>query len=251
MAIIKNPLMVITGGVTPAPTNIIEKISYYADRGEAATRYPAGILVDVTDGQIVTTEIASHFTLRITGHNGVIVDGDTQKSGRPQCQVVRVLSASRAFGSSNTTSQSEWRNCTLRDWLNSESGFLPEVPDILRNAVKTSVVSTCPNGSSTPYTTNDKFYLYSQTEVGGLGSGAQYTEGVQQDYYKTTDAPSNNASIINARRVAYDSGGSARLWWLRSAYQGGSLVWNVSTAGGASYYGSPTGSFYVRPACNL
>lgn len=226
--------------------NIYEEISYYADLGEAQERYPVGTMIDVNTGEIVSVEVSDHLTMRITGYDGVIQDGDSQKTGRPQLQAVRVYQTTQKFGSAESTAQTEWRNCSLRTWLNDT--YLNTLPDDFKNAIKTSIVTTCPNGSTSTYTTNDSLYLYSASEVGGVGSGVQYAEAPQQEYY--AGGPSNNLAALNGKRVAYTPSGAAAHWWLRTALQGDSYSWYVETNGTLSNT-EPNTYAYVRPCCNL
>lgn len=248
MVQIKNPLTVIGSSATPGFNNIYEEISWYADQGEAQDRYPVGTMIDVDTGEIVTTEISDHLTMRITGYSGVIQESDgTQKQNRPQLQAVRVSSTTRRFGSNTTTSQCEWRNSELRVWLNQE--YIISLPVNFQKSIKTSIVTTLAKATSsaatTTYETQDKLYLLSYNEVGGSSASPYSLEGNLQTFYASEDAVQ--------KRIAYDEAGIAQPWWTRTPTQtSNAYVWRIGNDGRNFSGISPTNSStYVRIACNL
>lgn len=230
--------------VIPTPT-IYNKISAAANTGTAASLYPIGTMIDVDTEEIVTAEDPAHLTMKIVGYSGVIEENGTQKTGRPQLLATRLLDEARNFDDNGGT---EWRNCTLRTWLNQD--YFNTLPESFKNSVKTSVVAACPKGSTSTYDTQDKLYLLSATEVGGIGSGADYIEGTRLSYFSAGEA-SNNATALNNIRIAYDSTGTACIWWLRTVTASGSYIWDVRDGGTLSNSYANLVKRYVRPACNL
>lgn len=225
----------VTPPTPPEPANIYEQISAAADAGTAQELYPVGTMIDVDMGVIVTTEISDHLTMRIIGYNGIIQEDDgTQKQNRPQLLAVRLLAEDQAFDAGNSV---RWGGASIRTWLNDT--YLNTLPDSFKNAVKTSIVTTCPYGSTVPYTTLDKLWLLSYTEAGGVTSGTQYVDGVKSAYITNSD-----------RRIGYRPNGSTSPWFLRSVNQEKNRVWAILSAGQFNYY-EPTSKWGPRPACNL
>jgi hypothetical protein len=245
--------MSFTDSVTVACTSIYGLISRATDDGTASTTYPVGTLIDADTGKVVTTEIESHLTFRITSYSGVIVEDGVTKTGRPQLQSVRAYGPYQ-FGSAYTIDGTNWATSDLREYLNLYY-LSNELPQELQTNIKTSIISTCPNGSSTPATTEDKLYIFSETEICGIGSGASYVEGVAQTYYsQSIPTPSDTAASI---RIAYSGKAgeynTAKPWWTRSAKQGSAETWNVLETGVSNDYTNTTISnvLYFRPAFNL
>jgi len=126
-----------------------------------------------------------------------------------------------------------WENCTLRKYLNGE------IYDNL-GAAKAAVVETRNSNTNNPWyetnggsATTDKVFLLSLDEVcryfgdstGYLNKKHITSNGWLEDSYKNA-------------RIAKDSKGETRDWWLRSPGQHGDLATYVSSYGGVVVRGS-------------
>ena len=168
------------------------------------------------------------------------------------------------YGSNN------WRESAVRQWLNSaaaanewwhpqtifdrppsyanQPGVLAGFDDDFINAVGLVDVTTARNTVSEAdgttggsYTTRDKFFLASMTEV-GLGNNDSVAEGSVMEYY-------NGATDTD--RIKYDIAAptTARYWWLRSPYPWlGSRVRYVTPSGALGNYLANYG-YAVAAAC--
>lgn len=168
------------------------------------------------------------------------------------------------FGSNN------WKESAVRQWLNSaaaanewwhpqtifdrppsyanQPGFLAGFGSDFINAAGLVDVTTVRNtvfevGGTTggSYTTRDKIFLPSMTEV-GFGNNNNIAEGVLMEFY-------NGAA--NTDRIKYDIAAptTARYWWLRSPYPlGGYNVRYVTPSGALSDNNANIGNA-VAAAC--
>jgi hypothetical protein len=133
-----------------------------------------------------------------------------------------------------------YKDSYVRAQINSDkflaSIFSPEELDaIIETEIKTRQPDIDGGGIDTIF---DRLFLLSASEVGHCDSDE---EGTIIDLFK--DA--NN-------RCALDIDGDRDWWWLRSAVVSNSYyVRNVSTDGSTYYNYAYSGSFGVRPACNL
>lgn len=145
-----------------------------------------------------------------------------------------------AYDGDNSYGYNDWGGSKLRSWL--KNTFYNSFSSNFKNNILTT---TLQNEANNPvkygkYTTTDKVFAPSQTELGG-GSANTYVIGSNWGYF-TTDA----------RRVAkLDS--SNMYYWTRSPGSGGSHgLRHVTTDGSFGYtHFANTGSLGVRPALNL
>lgn len=164
----------------------------------------------------------------------------------------------RQYGSNN------WKESAIRQWLNSDkpagqwwspqtawdrppayastmNGFMYDLDPEFRDVIGKTQVTTNYFDASTgtingTYTTEDYFFLMSQSQVDSSYSG----EGTKYTPYSD-----------NASRIMY-KGGSARAYWLRSPSLYSSYgMYSVETSGGvySGYYARD--SYGVAPACNI
>jgi hypothetical protein len=170
---------------------------------------------------------------------------------------------------------SNWRESAIRQWLNSNkiagewwqpqnnwdrppdyadtmNGFMydldPDFIEVIGRTSKITARNTVSDGGGTD-TTEDLFFLLSQTEVyGGQISGID--EGQAYTFYSensTLSAPGTNS---DANRITYRNG-SANRYWLRTpnVIQSGDSYF-VDSNGSISQYPSNS-SFGVVLACNI
>lgn len=124
-------------------------------------------------------------------------------------------------------------------WFNSDFvGVIKETNHLNRtNRVYDSL------GVKTPYSTNDKFFLLSQEEV-GFNSEGDIICGTCFDYYVDAE---------NIDRIKYDinNGETARWWWLRTPHPSHALSERgVSVTGSLSYSFGDSGDAVVS-ACTI
>ncbi len=161
-------------------------------------------------------------------------------------------SAMRQVLNSAAVAGSVWTPQTIYDrpptWVSSEAGFLHGLPsDFLavigacNRPTRTNSIFEITDTLSSSYTTSDKIYLPSYTEITGSADGT-VADGTQFPFY---------VGAVNADRIKYNTSGTARYWWLRSPYPG--YAFDVSgvgpdgTLGGSfAYY-----AFAVAPACTI
>ena len=124
-------------------------------------------------------------------------------------------------------------------WFNSDFvGVIKETNHLNRtNRVYDSL------GVKTPYSTNDKFFLLSQEEV-GFNSEDDIICGTCFDYYVDAE---------NIDRIKYDINNSAtaRWWWLRTPYPSSANIERIVGSGGSL---SGSGGYYggaVVSACTI
>jgi hypothetical protein len=157
----------------------------------------------------------------------------------------------------------DWKESAIRQWLNSDkpagqwwtpqtpwdrppayaetlNGFLYDLdPEFLgvigKTQVTTKYFDTSTGALNDTYTTEDYFFLMSQSQVSSNYSG----EGTKYTPYSD-----------NASRKMYKNG-SASTYWLRSLYSSNSgYVYCVFSGGGMGSHDASS-SFGVAPACNI
>lgn len=161
-------------------------------------------------------------------------------------------SAVRQFLNSAKAAGTYWKPQTEFDrlpaWAASKAGFMSTLPQEFLDAVvacehitATNTVYETGMELNTTYTTTEKFYLPSMTEL-GYGNNNGHAEGSVYPYF-------NGAT--NADRIAYAKSGAAQYYWLRSP--------TPSNAGGVRPVG-PSGalchdiaysSYAVLAACEI
>lgn len=162
-------------------------------------------------------------------------------------------SAIRRYFNSNDVAGAVWKSSNKFDmapsWNSSQPGFLTKLPDGFIDIVNAVTISTVTNnvfevdytkGSS--YQTKDKFWLPSRYQVYGSTEGADLNEEMW-DYY-------NGAADID--RIIYDTGGTARLAFLRSPSVSYAHYcrFTLAATGGLSHYYACNG-YAECPACEI
>ncbi len=154
------------------------------------------------------------------------------------------------FGS-NHWGESGTANATygLRPWLNATGihtgeGSYRTFSESFTSAVLTTTVPNKEWQNGSAYSTQDKVFLPSTTELGDMAHKSTYQIGIAYPYFLGAD---------NARRVAKEIGGEPMYYWTRSPDS--SLerrVQDVHYDGGfGGYEGAYHGQSGVRPALNL
>ena len=160
-------------------------------------------------------------------------------------------SAIRQFLNSNVEAGSVWTPQTKFDrppsWAASTDGFMKGFDDDFLSVVgecnhltKTNSVFEVDGNLNKLYTTKDRFYLASHSEIFG-GSENNLADGTQFPYY-------NEAT--NTDRIKYNAE-TARYWWLRSPIPSNAYdVRSVTTDGSLSNINADNSSG-VAVACDI
>ncbi len=142
----------------------------------------------------------------------------------------------------NTTNDSTYTISGADTWMNdTESGYISRFDAAMQACIIPYSIPIKPDGASEVTTIARQIFLLSETEVGGsstLGEGESYLPAF------LAHAGTTNA---NTARIAYNSAGSACIWWLRSAASASQSRY-VGNTGFVSSYGSSTTWVYLRPA---
>ena len=139
-----------------------------------------------------------------------------------------------------TGSNSGWEYSDMRAYLNgttyayenidySTTGLFNKLPSDLRdNIALTKVISGYGNNDNANYETQDKIYLFASHEIWRdistpeqsnlRANDKAYDNTRQLDYYEDNDVTSGVVSGNYAATIKNEVGGSATVWWLRSAY---------------------------------
>ena len=131
-----------------------------------------------------------------------------------------------------------WESCSLRQWLNStfrNAAFSAEE----QSRLLTTTVITAPGGrkgSENPFTTEDRVFLLSDTEVYAYFSSEAATVTDYTAYALSEDPWSGNATAP-----------APAIWWLRTT-DGGNHPDSVYTRGGVGEGARSYEGEYVRPA---
>lgn len=170
-------------------------IKMIAESGKADKAFAVGDEVDVTltSGEVVTLVIIgfNHDDLTGGGKAGITFHAKN------------LLKTNYPMNGSNTN-VGGWKSSKMRtETMQTIFNLLPaEWQAIIKPVNK---LTSAGNQSTTIETTSDKLFLLSEVEVDGTTSATYASEGVQYDYYKTSD-----------NRKKYYATGSAGSWWLRS-----------------------------------
>lgn len=131
-----------------------------------------------------------------------------------------------------------WESCSLRQWLNStflNAAFSAEE----QRRLLTTTVITAPGGrkgSENPFTTEDRVFLLSDTEVYAYFSSEAATVTDYTAYALSEDPWAGNATVP-----------APAIWWLRTT-DGGNHPDSVYTRGGVGEGARSYEGEYVRPA---
>ena len=131
-----------------------------------------------------------------------------------------------------------WESCSLRQWLNStflNAAFSAEE----QSRLLTTTVITAPGGrkgSENPFTTEDRVFLLSDTEVYAYFSSEAATVTDYTAYALSEDPWAGNATAP-----------APAIWWLRTT-DGGNHPDSVYTRGGVGEGARSYEGEYVRPA---
>lgn len=131
-----------------------------------------------------------------------------------------------------------WENCSLRQWLNStflNAAFSAEE----QRQLLTTTVITAPGGRKgreNPFTTEDRVFLLSDTEVYAYFSSEAATVTDYTAYALSADPWAGNATAP-----------APAIWWLRTT-DGGNHPDSVYTRGGVGEGARSYEGEYVRPA---
>ena len=125
----------------------------------------------------------------------------------------------------HSSNVNNWRDCEMR--LTTLPARLPELPEVLRNNIRTVGKLTAERGDiSTILTTADKLWLLSEVEVFGTNANSQPGEGSQYAHYTA-----GNSKIKNRN-------GAPAWWWFRSPRSGGVTYFPIVDSNGAISYGN-------------
>lgn len=162
--------------------------------------------------------------------------------------------SNRAWDGTSSSYDNDYENSDIKAWLNGE--FLNSIDSKIRTAIKTVKIpfkkGTGNGGGAVQSGANGlscKIFLLGGYEVGFTTADNQYfpIDGARLAYFLN----GNTDSTAKAKRICKDSGGSAVVWWLRSAYTNfANFAWRVGTDG-TLYRDSTYGSYAVRPALIL
>ena len=210
------------------------------------------------------TVIESGLTLS-EGSDGTDLGTFSVKAENMNVTIGKANCTSRSGGGSNNWSQSgirQWLNGTDTDWWLQQTvhdrkpsyaaklGFLSDLDssfvDVLgyvnnvtaRNIVYEDDGITTLGGS---FTTSDKVFLPSMTEV-GFGNNNGVSEGSITEYYK-------GASNTDRIKYDYSSTSSARAWWLRSPTYSRAYSVRLVTSSGALDNDLSYGGYGAAAAC--
>ena len=161
------------------------------------------------------------------------------------CEILREL----AYGTTrrmNPTNTTVYETSEMDAYLsNEETGFLSLFNAATRSAISARSISTFTFGDTEAHYISRKCYLPSygamfRTTPTELEPDASYLWAIS-DWKKTFDT--------NSMRIAYNPGGSAVYWWLRSPISAANFccVYNIGSSG--TYDASSASSF--RPALNV
>ena len=160
-------------------------------------------------------------------------------------------SAIRQFLNSNVEAGSVWTPQTKFDrppsWAASTDGFMKGFDDDFLSVVgecnhltKTNSVFEVDGNLNKLYTTKDRFYLASHSEIFG-GSENNLADGTQFPYYNDT---------TNTDRIKYNAE-TARYWWLRSPHPSNAYYVRFVSTDGSLSNTSAYNSGGVAVACDI
>jgi len=248
-------------------TSALNAGTYYYMTGSAKYKFTLTQSVPV-GGQLVCTD-NSTLSSYVSGSSTTPIETVSVTSGSSGTNLGTLVNDTRSrSGNLNTDHRrkygsGDWKESAIRQWLNSDkpagqwwepqnpwdrppayaetmNGFMYDLdPEFLGAIGKTQVTTkyfdTSTGAINGTYTTEDYFFLMSQSQVSSDYSG----EGTKYTPY------SNDASRIMYRN------GSASNYWLRSHYSSNSYrVYTVHSAG-SMYYNYAYNSVGVAPACNI
>ena len=193
-----------------------------------ATDYPiAGYkTLELTDGTKIKMDLAALDT-----------DVKSDNSGTAKmtwiCHGIPYMN--RVMNATPTTTGG-WGSSQMRSWL--ISYILSKIPTEIKShivSVKKSYRSKSPNDET--LWSDDEIWIPSYKEVGFTNTSYIESDGVTYPGLFTSET----TSAANATRIKYDAPGSAKPWWLRSAYNetafcfvNASGNWNSAIASGMS-----------------
>ena len=160
-------------------------------------------------------------------------------------------SAARQWLNSSAAANSWWQRQTIFDLVPSyanKAGFLagldPDFVDALGAVDITTARNTIYEMGDTlggSYTTRDKLFLPSMTEI-GLGSNDSVAEGSVLPLYD---------GATQTDRIKYDQAAqtTARYWWLRSPVPWNANNVRIASPSGALYYNNATLGYGLAAAC--
>lgn len=254
--------------------------TYYVTRSSSNYRFtltqsvPAG-------GQLVfvnssTSQVASYSSAT----SRTVIETVTTSSGTSGTNLGTLQNNAKS-GNLNTYyramyGNNNWKESALRQWLNSNkpagewwqpqnnwdrppayadtiNGFLydldPEFLEVVGLTSKITVRNTVSDGGGTD-TTEDLFFLLSQTEVYGGQAVTGIDEGQAYTFYSENSSLSAPGTGADTNRITYRNG-SAAAYWLRTPIPTGSSHVRYVGSGGYISSGDAGNSYGVVPACNI
>lgn len=198
------------------------QIAEIAKSGEASKHFKIG---DIKNIMLYTGEKAAAVIL---GFNHDVLSGDngaTDAAAGITFGIKDMLDGEFEINE-QYTNVGGWRDSKMRNVYMPR--FYKLLPDELQQHIKPVVKLTGIGGGSNEITsTDDKLFLFSQTEVIGDDTYTADGEGSQYDYFK------DDKTHVKKR------GGSAYSWWLRSPYTGSSYTFRcVNNSGDVASYGA-------------
>lgn len=159
-------------------------------------------------------------------------------------------SAMRQFLNSDAAAGSVWTPQTKFDrppsWVSTQAGWMNGLDPQFLEVVGTARIVNCTNdlfeideNVSQNYTTDDKFWLASKSELFGA-TDSRLSDGKLFPYYE---------GATNADRIKYNMSGAARSWWLRSPLPSNTLGVRFVSTDGSLYSNSANYAYGVAAAC--
>ena len=216
------------------------QIAALSESGAAKTYFSVG------DEKTIELTTGEEITLVILGFN----HDDLTGGGKAGITIgMKNLLATTYRMNATSTNAGGWNNSQMR--TSTMATLLSQLPVDLRNVVKQVNKKATAGGTSQSITTSaDKLFLLAMSEIFSATSiensatstiadyaDAYNAEGTQYEYYRNLIGDNNGGTTANANLIKKlsNGGGSATIWWLRSASVGSNYGFRcVDSAGGGS-----------------
>lgn len=216
------------------------QIAALSESGAAKTYFSVG------DEKTIELTTGEEITLVILGFN----HDDLTGGGKAGITIgMKNLLATTYRMNATSTNAGGWNNSQMR--TSTMATLLSQLPVDLRNVVKQVNKKATAGGTSQSITTSaDKLFLLAMSEIFSATSiensatstiadyaDAYNAEGTQYEYYRNLIGDNNGGTTANANLIKKlsNGGGSAGIWWLRSASVGSSYGFRCfDSAGGGS-----------------
>lgn len=217
-------------------------VTTYAS-GATTTSIESGI--DIARGT-AGTSLGDAKDLYINGDINTIQRSRYGSNNYKESAIRQYLNAS---GAANTYWQSQTKFDRIASYVTTTPGFAAGFDDDFLAAVCPIKIKTCTNNYAevnddikSSYTTVDKFYLPSYTEI----AGAKQNNISEGERFAMTEG------YAQADFIKYNKSGSAQYWWFRSPYTGYTyFARSCSSSGSTGHYTTAYSALRVAAACTI